>query len=155
MTNSDQPIEPAGVIEIEMDLMIRAGREHVWKTLIEEIAAWWPKDFYCLGQPARMLLEPRLGGRLYEDIGNGAGLLWATVLLYDPPNRIVFAGHLLPPWGGPATTLWRVSLESAGNTTRLRLSDHVYGRVSEPLRTNLEMGWRLLFEQGLKSYVEQ
>ena len=49
--------------------------------------AWWPADFYCLDRPARMVLESHVGGRLYEDAG-GAALLWATVVLFDPPATI-------------------------------------------------------------------
>ena len=155
MTQPDGPPQPAGVLQLEIEWTLRAPRERVWEALVGEVAASWPADFYCLGRPARMILEPHVGGRLYEDAG-GAALLWATVVLFDPPSTIAFAGNLLPPWGGPATTLWRLTLESAGGpATLLRLNDHVYGRVDEQLRTNLDLGWRQLFERGLKEYVEQ
>ena len=154
MTQPDAPPEPAGVVQLEIEWTLRAPRERVWEALVGEVTAWWPADFYCLDRPARMVLEPHVGGRLYEDAG-GAALLWATVVLFDPPATIAFAGTLLPPWGGPAMTLWRLTLESvSGPATLLRLNDYVYGSVGDQLRTNLELGWQQLFERGLKAYVE-
>lgn len=42
----------------------------------------------------------------------------------------------------------------ARSSTVLRMSETAYGRVDDKLKQQLHEGWTLLFEQGLKPYVE-
>ena len=59
-----------------MEIPINAPRARVWKALVEETTFWWPASFYT-GPKARGLhIEPKLGGRMYEDWGKGAGVVW-------------------------------------------------------------------------------
>lgn len=140
-------------IEVTVEVTIRAPREKVWSALTDGIGRWWPKDFYVGKSPKGFVLEPRPGGRLYEDWGDGAGVLWGQVVTFDPPGTLDVAGQLFPAFGGPATTLSRWALTAEGGATRVTLTDSVFGRVNEKTAVSLEEGWRVLLG-ALEAFVE-
>lgn len=149
-----KPPSELGLIRIDLEFPIAAPRERVWQALVAEMGQWWRQDFY-MGSPVQpMVFEARPGGRLYEDWGNGGGLLWYTVLALEPPGALDMVGHLTPAFGGPASSMLRLCLKDTGATTLLQLSDSVFGRVSEDSAARLREGWQLLFGEGLTPYVE-
>ena len=143
-----------GMARIELEVAIAASPARVWKALVEEAGRWWPKDFYSGPDPKGFFIEARPGGRMYEDWGDGAGRLWATVIGVEPGKMLELAGVLTPEFGGPATTLFRFALKASGKGTVLQVSDTVFGRRSDALATNLKDGWKQLFEGALKPFVE-
>lgn len=150
-----KPPSELGLIRIDLEFPIAAPRERVWQALVVETGRWWRKDFY-MGHPVQpIVFEARPGGRLYEDWGQGGGLLWYTVLAIEPPSALDLVGHLTPAFGGPASSMLRLCLKEASATsTVLQLSDSVFGRVGDESAARLREGWQLLFGEGLKPYVE-
>jgi DNA-binding transcriptional ArsR family regulator/uncharacterized protein YndB with AHSA1/START domain len=142
-----------GVVHVELEIRIAARPERVWQALVEEIGRWWHKDFYAGASPKAFVLEPRLGGRMYEDWGNGAGAIWYLVTEIDPPRSLGLSGHMPAAFGGPATSLLRLVLQPEGEGTVLQLTDSELRKVTEKSRASLEDGWSALFGE-LKSYVE-
>jgi DNA-binding transcriptional ArsR family regulator/uncharacterized protein YndB with AHSA1/START domain len=143
------------VVDVELEVSIAAPPQRVWQALVEQTTAWWRKDFYVGKSPKAFIIEPRLAGGMYEDWGDGAGLLWMSVIEIHPPHTIHFAGHLTTPFGGPANTYLRLTLEPHDNeATILKISNTAYGRVNDKLKQQLHDGWTLLFAEGLKPFVE-
>jgi DNA-binding transcriptional ArsR family regulator len=142
-----------GVVHVEMELRIEARPERVWQVLVEETGRWWHKDFYAGANPQGFILEPRLGGRMYEDWGSGSGAIWYLVTEIDPPRSLGLSGHMPAAFGGPATSLVRIVLEEEGGGTLFQLADSEFRKVTEKARASLEEGWRTLFGE-LKKYVE-
>ena len=142
-------------INILLEIPIQAEINQVWNCLLNDINLWWRKDFYTSPKTKEFILEAKVGGRLYEDYGNNEGLLWANVIVMDSPNVIEFKGHLSPQFGGPAISFLRLSLKKDGDSTLLSLSDTVLGQVSESTKKDLEAGWKMLYEEGFKNYVEE
>ena len=62
-----------GSARVELEVTIEAPREKVWQGLVEEIGEWWPRDFFTTESP-RFTLDPRVGGYMYEDTGDGTGV---------------------------------------------------------------------------------
>jgi DNA-binding transcriptional ArsR family regulator/uncharacterized protein YndB with AHSA1/START domain len=139
---------------IELELVIQAPRERVWQAIVKEIGKWWRKDFY-VHENARFVLEANPGGRLYEDAGNGAGGLWGSIMNIAPPKWLQWVGHLAPQYGGPATSIVDLRLEEFEGATKLYLTDALFGRLQEEAQKQIYEGWRLLFEEGLKTFVER
>jgi uncharacterized protein YndB with AHSA1/START domain len=143
------------MIRNELEVPIEASSATVWQSLFEEIDAWWHPDFYMAGEPHHIAFEPKLGGRLYELTEQGSGLTWYQVIAIEPGKSVTLAGTFAPPFAGPATNTMHLSLEPKGDgQTVLRLSESVFGNVSEKMKTMLEEGWKQLFEGGLKKHVE-
>jgi DNA-binding transcriptional ArsR family regulator/uncharacterized protein YndB with AHSA1/START domain len=144
-----------GTAEVEMEIAIDAPREQVWRAMVNEIGQWWRKDF--LGPKARrFVLEPRPGGRLYEDWGHEQGRLWYTVVGIESPTKLQLAGAFMPDdcGGSFGTSHLTLMLEDAGAGTRLKLSDHIVGGLRPDLASDLTAGWQALFGDGLKPYIE-
>ncbi len=138
---------------VELSVLIAAPRERVWKGLIEEIGEWWPQDFFTTPSP-RFTLEPRIGGYMFEDTGDGTGAIWFQVTGIRPPESLNLQGHIAPPYGGPATSLLTFTLEDRGDETLFKLSDSLFGVLPDKDQDCMDQGWRQIFEQNFKSYME-
>ena len=108
-----------------------------------------------LGTDSVVTLESQAGGRLYEQNGD-QHLLWYTVLAIQKNESLDLVGYINAKYGGPATTMLNVILSGVSATrTTLRISDSLYGRVTDDLVNSLNSGWQMLFEDGLKAFVEK
>ena len=45
-----------------------------------------------------MVFERREGGHIYDRAVDGNECRWARVLVYEPPNRVVFSWDISPEW---------------------------------------------------------
>jgi hypothetical protein len=89
---------------------------------------------------------------LYEDAGDGNGLVWYQVIALNAPNAVTMSGFIAPPFGGPATSLLRVVFSAQGKfATMMEITDSTFGCLGDLSTT--EEGWRMLFEGGFKAWV--
>jgi hypothetical protein len=78
-----------------------------------------------------------------------------TLKAIQSNTSLDLVGYINPQYGGPATTMLNATLSTeSANRTVLRISDSLYGRVSEGLVNSLSCGWQLLFSDGLKRHLE-
>jgi len=156
-TGAESALEPARITDIVLEVAIAADPGAVWNALTSDIGQWWPRPFYCGGGTAaepRFELEAFPGGRMWEDWGDGDGLLWAHVLQVQTGKRLELTGTTSPAWGGPTTWFGTFELSADGSGTRLRFSESGFGRVSEGAAEEKEKGWRYLFGGVLKAHCE-
>jgi len=142
---------PQSTASYSLEIVMAAPPARVWQALTTESPAWWPKDFHTSARAQRFLIDPVLGGRVYEDFGDGDGLVWYSVIGVEAGRELVLAGHLLPPFGGPAVTALRLTLSAHSAGTVLRVQDDRFGALSGESPVD---GWRLVFDAGLRQYVE-
>ena len=140
--------------EYEFSILINASVQRVWKGLTGQLSSWWLPDFHMLGPDSLVTLEPRAGGRLFEQ--NGASeLLWYTVLAISPEVSLDLAGYCTADFGGPSTTLLSIRLATEKTGTRLTIRDSLLGHVTDGHAESLRSGWKQLFTEGLKYFVEK
>ena len=145
---------PLTAVTHRLTLEITKPHAAVWKAFTGDIDSWWPRDFCATESPQRMVFEVKPGGRLFEDAGGGNGLVWYHVIALDTPNSISLSGFIAPPFGGPATSLLRVAFSAQGKSaTVMEVTDSTFGCVGDPSTT--EEGWRMIFEEGFKAWVER
>lgn len=144
-------LEIARIRRIELEITIAAPIERVWQCLTAETSDWWPAGHFANGDSKNYTLEPWIGGRMYEESGDGNGVLWYTVIRIAAPQTIELAGQTSITWGGPSTSILTLNLKSEGEGTVLQLTDAAFGHVSEDDGT--EGGWRSLME-AFKGYLE-
>lgn len=147
-------VEQARCIQYELAIRIAASPARVWKGLADQLSGWWLPDFQVLGADSIMSLEPRAGGRLFEQNGDNE-LLWFTVLSIAPGSALDLVGHITADYGGPATSLLTIRLSEERDGTLLTLRDCLYGHVSDAQVQSLSSGWTQLFNDGLKAFVER
>jgi hypothetical protein len=69
--------------------------DHAFAVWTERIGAWWPADHTVSGEAGlSIVLEPLVGGRIYERTRTGAEHDWGEVTVWDPPARLGYLWHL-------------------------------------------------------------
>jgi hypothetical protein len=82
-------IEP---LRIEVD--IACPPAHAFATWAERFGSWWPTSHTVTGDPAAIVLEPHLGGRIYERGPDGREIEWGEITGWDPPRGLTYRWHL-------------------------------------------------------------
>ncbi len=79
---------------LRISFEVSASREHAFRTWTERIDRWWPYTHSESGEPdLTVVLEPRVGGRIYERTA-GAEHDWGVVTRWEPPARLGYRWHL-------------------------------------------------------------
>ena len=123
--------EQATDLTVRRSVRVARPQEDAFRVFTEEIAAWWPLDTHSIGKDGRpaetAVLEGREGGRFYERTGSGTEL-WGTVLVWEPPSRVVISWELVP--GRPPTEV-EVRFSAEGEGTRVELEHRGFERLGE------------------------
>jgi len=148
--------EPSSWGELRFEVEHAAAPAVVWDAVTAGIGEWWPEEFYCgAGKgPPVLHLEPRPGGRMWEDWGEGDGLLWATVLVVQREEQLVLQGHLAPDWGGPNLWIASLTFTPQGEGTLLSWREGVMGRVGGAHLDEKRQGWEFVFGRCLGAHLE-
>jgi DNA-binding transcriptional ArsR family regulator/uncharacterized protein YndB with AHSA1/START domain len=87
--------ERVRTVRLAFELRIAASAERTFEVLTRRSLEWFPHT-YGEDRVRRIVLEPRVGGRHYEDWGDGRGHLYGEVTVYDPPLRWATRGRVYP-----------------------------------------------------------
>ena len=82
-------IEP---LRIELD--VDCSPAHAFAVWTERIDRWWPRSHTVSGDPALVVLEPWVGGRLLERAADGNEIVWGEITAWDPPHRFAYLWHI-------------------------------------------------------------
>ena len=84
---------------VRTSIVIEAPVQRAFDAFVHEMGSWWNPDHHILeGHVAEMVVEPRVGGHIYDRGVDGSECHWARVLAYDPPHRFVFSWDISPDW---------------------------------------------------------
>ena len=90
---------PASGASVRKTLTVHASVDHAFKVFTEGFDGWWPRGHHIGKQPMKKaVLEPRLGGRCYGQSADGTDADWGSVLVWEPPRRLVIAWQITPDW---------------------------------------------------------
>jgi uncharacterized protein YndB with AHSA1/START domain len=88
---------PAAVVQRE--IVVQAPIDKAFAVFTERFGDFKPPEHNLLGAPiAETVVEPRVGGSIYDRGEDGSECRWATVLAYEPPQRVVFSWNIGPTW---------------------------------------------------------
>jgi len=84
------------VIEpISLGFEVECPVEHAFDVWTTDIARWWPQDHTVSNEAGlTVVLEPGVGGRIFERRANGIEHDWGTVTAWDPPSLLGYTWHL-------------------------------------------------------------
>ncbi len=146
-------VADVGLVRVDLKIPIEASAARVWASLVDDTDAWWLEDYRAV-PGGRLTLEAFAGGRLVEETGDKAGILWGQVIAITPGESLNLSAQLAPPYAGPATSLLHLKIVADGEERSvLEVSDSIFGLVTEKTAGAVESGWRALFG-GLKSHAE-
>lgn len=123
--------------------------DHAFRVFTERLGSWWPLGTHSVsvmddgsGAPETAVLEPRVGGRLYERTRDGRDCDWGRVLAWEPPGRLVLSWH--PGRPESEATEVEVRFVPEGERTRVELEHRGWERLGEraaPAREGYDGGW--------------
>lgn len=79
---------------LELAFPVDCDAQHAFDVWTTAIATWWPPDHTMSGDPAAIVLEGRVGGRIYERTADGTEHDWGSLSQWDPPRSLTFTWHL-------------------------------------------------------------
>lgn len=145
----------AKFIRLQFEVPIERSTKDIWHIMINEIDAWWMNDFRALGEGSKVSLVAEVGGQLIESAADGRGLEWYRVQMVTPGRSLYLVGHTAADWGGPITSMLKLEVAQREGHGALVVSDALMGNVSEASADSAERGWKTLFGDGLKAFVER
>jgi DNA-binding transcriptional ArsR family regulator len=128
-TGDAMPIaaESVRTVRLAYELHIRASAQRTFEVMTRQSLDWFPHTYG--GERVRaVVLEPRVGGRHYEDWGGEQGHLYGQVTLFDPPRAWATRGRLSP--GVVLDTEYELT-EEPGPVTVVRVAKVAVGPISD------------------------
>lgn len=82
---------------------VAAPPEHAFAVFTSGIDSWWPRTHHVQSGTLKCIgLEPRVGGRMWEENDAGDVCSWGRVLTWEPPRVFAFAWLIGTDWAPPA-----------------------------------------------------
>jgi uncharacterized protein YndB with AHSA1/START domain len=84
---------------VRKSIVVNASPEHAFRVFTDGIDTWWPREHHIGKVPMkRVLVEGKRGGRCYTEQTDGTDCDWGSVLVWDPPRRLVLAWQINGAW---------------------------------------------------------
>ena len=138
-------------LAIEQEVTLAAPAARVFRALTEEIDSWWSPRLYD-DAPSRVVLEPHVGGRFYEESA-GQTALWAIVRRFEPEKKLMLDGPL--GFETPVASVSTFELEERAGRTTVRISHRAIGEITQEQVAGYTEGWRNLMQARLPAWVER
>src|SRR6202171_266324 len=89
----------AVIAPVRKSVRVRAPIAHAFDVFTSGLTRWWPFDHGVGKKPiAKVLMEPRLGGRRLEKSQDGSEAPGATITVWEPPHRLVMVWQINARW---------------------------------------------------------
>jgi uncharacterized protein YndB with AHSA1/START domain len=143
---------------VRTETVVDVPLERAFAVFTEDFNSIKPREHNLLEVDiAETVFELREGGRIYDRGIDGSECQWARVLVYEPPNRVVFSWDISPHWqiesdhGKTSEVDVRFISETPGRTRveleHRNLDRHGEGWQSERDGVGGEGGWPLYLQR--------
>jgi uncharacterized protein YndB with AHSA1/START domain len=144
--------ESAAELAIHRSITVRVPVETAFRVFTAELGSWWPLASKSVSQDAEtVVVEPSVGGRVYERARGGEQHTWGRVLVWDPPTRFAFSWH--PGRAAETSQEVDVRFTAVEEGTRVELEHRGWERLVGPcgeIPEHFDSGW----DEALASYIE-
>lgn len=124
--------------------------ERTFELWTARITTWWPTTHTVSAAPGvEIIIEPGIGGRIYERTPQGQEHDWGQVTRWEPPDRIAYLWHLRQD-RADATEVEIIFAASQSDGTTVSIEHRGWERLGargpERRETN-QRGWSSLLPQ--------
>jgi uncharacterized protein YndB with AHSA1/START domain len=135
---------------VRKTITVKASQSRAFDVFTAGMGRWWRKDHHLLTQsPLKdVVIEPRAGGRWYEQNEDGSECDWGKVLAWEPPGRVVLAWQLNAEWKYDPDLVTEVEVQfiAEGSMTRVEFEHRNlerFGARADEIRAILDSmnGW--------------
>ena len=148
MTEPAEPIEP-----LRLAFEVDCAPDHAFMVWTERITAWWPADHTASGElNLQVVLEGRVGGRIFERTASGDERDWGEVTTWEPPHRLVYLWQLRRD-RADATEV-EIRFVPEGEATRVEIEHRGWERLGaegRPWRDRNMGGWSTLLPHFIQA----
>ena len=146
------------IAPVRKTIRVKAPLKHAFEVFTSGLTRWWPHDHSVGKQPiAKVLMEPRLGGRWLEISKDGTETPVATITHWEPPHRLVLLWQINAKWKPDVTMKSEVDVRFTAdgpNATHVELVHHKFetmgAEAGASLRKDVDGGWPGLIERFAK-----
>ncbi len=143
---------------VRRQIVVNAPITEAFKVFTDRFGDFKPREHNLLRAPiAETVFEPRVGGNIYDRAVDGTECRWARVLVFEPPNRVVFSWDISPRWqietnlDLTSEVEVRFVAETPGRTRveleHRNLDRHGFGWESVRGGVDAEAGWSLYLQR--------
>jgi hypothetical protein len=128
---------------LELEFTVACSPEHAFTTWTERISQWWPKGHSASGDPEiEVVIEPRLGGRIFERTPAGEEHDWGEVTTWEPPHAFGYLWHIARDRSDASDV--EIRFDPEADHTKVSIVHDGWERLGskgEELRTKNRAGW--------------
>ena len=132
---------------LQMSFDVACSVEHAFTVWTSGIGTWWPTDHTVSGEDdLAIVLQPGVGGRIYERTSDGAEHDWGEVTVWEPPTQLTYLWHLRQDRTKATEVEIRFGAQGAA-ATRVEIEHRGWerlGEASDELRNRNVGGWQSL-----------
>jgi uncharacterized protein YndB with AHSA1/START domain len=146
-------IQQMSELVIEKSVVVAAPLESAFRVFTEEIGSWWPLRTHAVDTETSetVVMEGRVGGRLFERTPVGTEHVWGVLVAWEPPTRVGYTWY--PGRGEDTAQQVEVTFTPEGDGTRVDVRHWGWekhpGSLEETMASYTE-GW----DTVLGRYVE-
>ena len=122
--------------DVRREITVAVSPERAFDLFTNHMGEWWPAEHHLATSPVvAMIIEPRVGGRLYDRSEDGSESVWGQVTEWEPSARFAFAWMITGTWQ-PETDVEKcstvsVSFSAEGDGTRVVVVHNEFWRMPE------------------------
>ena len=128
--------------------------EQAFEVFTAGIYSWWPTETHSIGHAAvrDVVFEGQVGGQVYEVVEDGSKHVWAEVLVWEPPHRLVL-GWDVAGRGTQTEVEVRFTPYEDGNGTHVELEHRAWERWEDgaDARNGYDTGWEFVLGRFAES----
>ena len=128
-------------LDVEQHIEIKAAPEKVFAAMLHRFGKGNTRPD---GQSLQMELEPKVGGRLYRDRGNGIGHLWGFVQVIKPPELLELSGPMFMSY--PANNHVELKVQKTAGGCKVTLRHRAIGMIDPEHRKGVGTGWKHMLD---------
>ena len=84
---------------VRRQIVVDAPVERAFAVFTQRFGDFKPKEHNLLSSPiAETVFEAKVGGHIYDRAEDGSECAWARILVFEPPDRLVFSWDISPAW---------------------------------------------------------
>ena len=142
---------------LSMSFDVACSPEHAFAVWTAGISSWWPRDHTVTGRAdLAVVLQGRVGGRIYERTPDAVEHDWGEVTVWEPPKRLVYLWHI----GQDRSDATEVEIHFAAHgsaATRVEIEHRGWqrlGAAGEERRAQNRGGWEALLPHFLAAIAK-
>lgn len=129
---------------VEKSVTVSVPVERAFEVFTAEIGTWWPLRTHAVDteRSETVVMEGRVGGRLFERAPTGEEHVWGTLVAWEPPNRIVYSWH--PGRGEETAQEVEITFSPEGEGTRVDIRHYGWEKLGDRLEETVASyneGW--------------